>query len=346
MYNTISPYSGLNININTLVDNSNVVVNGSGYNSNLVVNGNTTSGYQNLLVTNGSTGQVGIKIAPNNITGNASLHINGVDSIIIPAGITSNRPSNGVAGMTRYNTSTNQLEYYNVGSSSWVTTTAAYTTISEDTFVGNGIQTSFTLSQVGTTNSVMVMINGIVQIPTTAYSVTGTTLLFTEAPLTTDIIDARTISSTATIGGLATGTSSVTVKDTGAGTGNINVISNNNVRYVANTSNYFGGGIAPLMTPISLTSGANTIVDSFSASTFTSAKYIIKMTNPSGAIQTSEMIVVANTTTANYTISSNIFIGAGFATVGANVNAGTVYIVANASTTGCNATVMPIYMPI
>ena len=344
------PYANSgDINVYT-VGNSNLNVNFSKLAANLVVHGASTSGYQNLLVTNGVTGQVGIKIAPNQITGNASLQINSTDSIILPSGSTAQRPSNGVAGMFRYNNNTNQLEYYSAGSSSWVSASGAYTTVSEDSFTGDGSTVAFTLSQSGTTNSVIVSVNGLVQIPITAYSVSGTTLTFTEAPLATDIIDARTIVSTSVVTSIATGTSVIGLQDSGAGTGNVYINTNGTYRYIANTatggSNYFRGGIAPMMNPVALTNGANTIVDSFSASTFTGAKYLIKLKATSGAIQNTELLVVSNATVSNYSLVSNVYIGAGVATVGANVSGGTVYIVAQASTSGATATFMPTYMPI
>ena len=49
----------------------------------------------------------------------------------------------------------------------------------------------------------MVAINGVVQIPTTAYSVSGTTLTFTEAPETNDVIDARIFTTTTTVTGIS-----------------------------------------------------------------------------------------------------------------------------------------------
>ena len=348
-HSSINPSSGTDVNINPNA-NGNFVVNAGGVVANVIIQGNTTSGgtYGNLLTTNGYTGQVGIKVAPNAMIANASLIVNSTDSILVPVGSTAQRPSSNTAGMIRYNNQTSQMEFAN--GSAWTSFTGAYTTISEDTFTGTGSQTAFTLSQSTTTNAVIVSINGIVQIPITAYSVTGNTLTFTEAPLVTDIIDARTIASTSIVTGLSIGTSSVSLTDTGAGTGNVSVNVNNTYRYIANTatggSNYFRGGLAPMMNPIALTQGANTIVDSFTASTFTSAKYIIKMVATSGALQTSELLVVANSTTSNYTITSNVYIGTGVATVGANVSAGTVYIVASASASGSTATVMPIYMPI
>ena len=58
------------------------------------------------------------------------------------------------------------------------------TSVSKDTFSGNGSATAFTLSEGATTNTVDVFVENIRQEPTTAYSVDGTTLTFTAAPVT------------------------------------------------------------------------------------------------------------------------------------------------------------------
>jgi hypothetical protein len=58
------------------------------------------------------------------------------------------------------------------------------------------------LSSSSTTAATIVAINGVVQIPTTAYSVSGTTLTFTEAPSAQDNIDVRELTTTTTVTGL------------------------------------------------------------------------------------------------------------------------------------------------
>ena len=58
----------------------------------------------------------------------------------------------------------------------------SYITTVKDTFSGNGSTTAFTLSQPTLTNDVRVVVENVVQEPTTAYSVAGTTLTFTSAP--------------------------------------------------------------------------------------------------------------------------------------------------------------------
>jgi hypothetical protein len=98
--------------------------------------------------------------------------------------------------MFRFNSTTGQIEVYtgvewNAG--------ADFTTITADSFNGDASTTAFTLSVSGTTATTIVSLNGVVQIPTTAYAVSGTTLTFTEAPATGDVIDARVLTTTSTI---------------------------------------------------------------------------------------------------------------------------------------------------
>jgi len=59
---------------------------------------------------------------------------------------------------------------------------ANFASVTKDTFSGNGSTTSFTLSKAATTNGVAVYVENVRQIPTTAYSVSGTTLTFTGTP--------------------------------------------------------------------------------------------------------------------------------------------------------------------
>jgi hypothetical protein len=58
----------------------------------------------------------------------------------------------------------------------------AYTNTVKDSFNGNGSTTAFTLSRPTVTNDVRVVVENVIQDPTVAYSVSGTTLTFTSAP--------------------------------------------------------------------------------------------------------------------------------------------------------------------
>ena len=57
------------------------------------------------------------------------------------------------------------------------TPSTSFATVVKDTF--NGGSTAYTLSKVATTNSVSVFVENVRQEPTTAYTVSGTTLTFT-----------------------------------------------------------------------------------------------------------------------------------------------------------------------
>jgi hypothetical protein len=130
-------------------------------------------------------------------------------------GNTLQRPGTPATGMLRFNSEVNKLEVYDDNSWEEVGATV-FTVIGDDQFAGDGSTVTFTLSSSQTTDSCIVSINGVVQIPTTAYSVSGTTLTFTEAPQPGDDIDVRTITTTTTVTGISNspGNASVSVNDT------------------------------------------------------------------------------------------------------------------------------------
>jgi len=148
----------------------------------------------NAFFVQGSSGNIGMGTA--SPTTDATLHISATDSMIIPVGTTAQRPSSAVAGMYRFNTTIGAQEIYT--GSEW-NAGADFTVMTADAFNGDGSDTTFTLSSAGTTSTTLVAINGVVQIPTTAYATSGTTLTFTEAPASGDVIDARVLTTTSTI---------------------------------------------------------------------------------------------------------------------------------------------------
>jgi hypothetical protein len=108
--------------------------------------------------------------------------------------------------MLRFNSTTGILEYY--GSGQWNNTGSAFTVITARTFdqqtgsiYGNvdGVNDTFTLAANGTTSGTMVSINGVMQVPSTAYSISGATLTFTEAPAIGDVIDTRVLATTSVV---------------------------------------------------------------------------------------------------------------------------------------------------
>ena len=154
------------------------------------------------------------------VTG-AKLIVNTTDSIMVPVGTTAQRPSStggtDTAGMVRYNSTSNVLEFYN--GSSWVSASSVFTTVTDTQFNGDGSTVGFTSANFtsATTNGIIVSINGVVQIPSLAYSLTGTTITFTEAPASGDVIDVRVLltSSTATSISSANGYMTVSADNNG-----------------------------------------------------------------------------------------------------------------------------------
>jgi len=144
---------------------------------------------------------IGNSATTSTLVNGAKLIVNTTDSILIPVGSTAQRPGSSggtdTAGMIRFNTSNAQLEFYS--GSGWVNTGTSFTVVASDTFDGDDVTLNFTLGAAATTQSVIVSTNGVLQIPTTAYSVSGTTLTFTQAPATGDKIEVRRFSTTATV---------------------------------------------------------------------------------------------------------------------------------------------------
>jgi hypothetical protein len=150
--------------------------------------GNTTIG--NLKIANTTITTDGtianIYIQP---TANGIVSINTTTGLILPVGNTSQQPSPATAGTIRYNSDNSSPEYYN--GNSW---SSFGTTITSQLLYGNGSATTFTLNQTTTTAAVLIMLNGIVQIPGVAYNMSpspSANLVFTEAPSISDVIDIR-----------------------------------------------------------------------------------------------------------------------------------------------------------
>jgi len=157
---------------------------------------------------------IGNSAVVSDLVNGAKLQINTTDSILLPVGTTAQRPGSvggtDTTGMLRYNSSIDNLEFYD--GTEWNTAGTTFTVIASETFDGDDSTTGFTLSEAQTTASCIVSINGVVQLPTTAYSVSSTTLTFTEAPATGDKIEVRKLTTTQTISGLSSSNSYVQVE--------------------------------------------------------------------------------------------------------------------------------------
>lgn len=164
--------------------------------ANSLVSSNLSIG-SNVFVVNGQ--RVGINTS--SFVDGAILQINSSDSILIPTGNSLQRPANAQPGMIRFNTLLQDLEYYT--GDTWAQPITQFTISVANAQPGTGSQTVFDLP-VGnaTTAGTIISINGIVQQPVTAYSITGNAVTFTEAPSPNDIIDFRIITTSSTLTGI------------------------------------------------------------------------------------------------------------------------------------------------
>lgn len=155
---------------------------------------------------------IGGNITSANIVQGAKLSINSTDALLLPVGTSAQRPGGqgftDVQGMLRYNTTTNDLEFYD--GSSWNGTGSTFTLITDAQYSsqtgdirGNvdGVNDTFVLPAATTTNSSIVSINGVLQLPGVAYNAFSgnTSIVFTEAPAIGDVIDVRILTTTTTV---------------------------------------------------------------------------------------------------------------------------------------------------
>jgi hypothetical protein len=247
------------------------------------------------------------------------------------------------------------MEFYD--GTDWLVAGSEFTIITTNAFNGDGSTTAFTLSSASTTSATIVMVNGVVQIPVTAYSVSGTTLTFTEAPATGDVVDARVLITTATVSSVASGngynqfsvdtapyanitagTSSATVRVSVDGVngkvtftndvvinGSLTVLgdSNGNINIGNETGDrlQLRGKTVYDQTAINVPDANLKELDSFSTSAFTTARYTVQVKN-GGGVSAAELLVSHDTATSNiatYAVLSTIP-----GTFQSNISGGTV----------------------
>jgi hypothetical protein len=123
-------------------------------------------------------------------TGNSLVQIGGTFGFVVPAGNTAQRLATGnVAGTVRFNTDVLRIEVYD--GTEWDQIVSGVT---NQTLNGDGSTLAFVLDRSTTTAAALIMLNGVVQLPGTAYNISpnpSVNLIFTEAPAVSDVIDVR-----------------------------------------------------------------------------------------------------------------------------------------------------------
>lgn len=287
-----------------------------------------------------------------------TLKVNSTSAMMIPVGATADRPGNSgnvdVAGMIRYNTSTTNLEYYSGTEWKVASNESNFTLVTSEQFNGDDSTVNFTLGNATTTTSCVVAINGIMQIPSTAYTIAGNLLTFTEAPATGDVIDVRVMTITTTVGDLTSpnGLNAVTPNNddgvrffSGTTTGNktlratygpggmFNLVNGTKTSYDQTATN-----VASSATPI--------VIDSFPTASYSTAKYIIQAKNGSNKLESMEALVVAedgNASVVTYGVVNSH--GASMGTLSANVVSGNCRLYyTSTSLSNSNVKVMTTYI--
>ena len=156
-----------------------------------ITSGNSVSGNltfsSTTISTNLSNGNINLTA-----TGTGLVQISGNSGIVIPTGNTAQRPTGNTTGTFRYNNILNQLEYNN--GSAWIQVGSGGSgnvIVIDQQITPDGTNATYTLTQTTTQAGILVSINGISQLPSVSYTVTGNAITFTETPTTTDIIDIR-----------------------------------------------------------------------------------------------------------------------------------------------------------
>ena len=125
--------------------------------------------------------------------GTGQVSVSGTNAITIPNGTTAQRPA-GAVGDIRVNSDTGKFEYYD--GSEWKELSPVVNVSTIDTYDGDGSTAVFSLSETTTSSSTIITLNGLVQSPGNAYSISSSTLTFTQAPAVGDAIEVRYISTT------------------------------------------------------------------------------------------------------------------------------------------------------
>ena len=181
----------------------------------------------------------------------------------------------------------------------WANGTAFITTpgIQDQSLTTDGVTKVFTLNQITDTKSVLITVNGVVQLPTYAYTVSGTQLTFNEAPLSTDLVDVRFLAG-AMVNVSSYNDSNVAVylgNNTGnVGAGNVTATGLTTTKGIINTN-------PPII------SGATTLSTAFLGGLLElggAAPYTVTLPNPTK--YTGAMIAIWQNTSQNITLSTPV----------------------------------------
>jgi hypothetical protein len=334
-----------NINSSYVISNANISAQNLNITNSIVSTNVNANVYTNYITGQATDGN--IFLTP---TGTGIVNVNSKTALQVPVGNSGEYPTYSTPGMIRWNTSYNYLEVY-TGTIWEAVGLEGTTVVTSDQFTGNGSQVDFILSQNNTTQGTLVSVNGVLQIPTSSYTVNGNVLTFTEAPISTDIIEARQYTPSTSVNTISNDNSRIYIHND-AGLQKITSIANSvtvseltqSNTAIFNTLN-LSSAIVANVGNISV-NNTTSIIDSFDPSIYRTAKYLVSGTNTtSNYFQSVEAMIVHNGFTANVTTYNIIATNSQFFTLSANIYSGNVRLWAT-TTANTNFKVSNIYIPV
>ena len=269
-----------------------------------------------------------------NANGTGIVKISGNDAFAIPTGNTLVRPTNVAAGYVRYNTDLGTIEFYN--GVDWDNNQSGI--ITSQTISPTGATNIYTLLDDATTDGVLVSINGTLQQPTTAYTVVGNVITFTETPLTTDIIEVRAISiAIHSIPTIADGNTRI---ETDAVSGEI-ALYNYGTEYLKINQAGVIVGLNPNTAVAS--SAVATTIDTYDNTLYRTAKYVVQATRTTN-MESYEVLVTHNGATAYSTTYGVINSGTSLGTISATISGSNVLVQYTATGTNTNIRLSKNYL--
>ena len=296
---------------------------------NVLFNDTTISTMDSLTLNSANNGNITL-----NANGTGIVKIIGNDAFAIPTGNTLVRPTNVAAGYVRYNTDLGTIEFYN--GVDWDNNQSGV--ITSQTISPTGATNIYTLIDDATTDGVLVSINGTLQQPTTAYTVVGNVITFTETPLTTDIIEVRAISiAIHSITAISDGNTRV---ETNAVSGEISLYSYGTEYLKINQA----GAIVGLYPTTAIATGAvATTIDTYDNTLYRTAKYVVQATRTTN-MESYEILVTHNGTTAYSTTYGVINSGTSLGTISATISGPNVLVQYTATGTNTNIRLSKNYL--
>ena len=297
--------------------------------SNVLFNDTTISTTSGITLNSANNGNITL-----NANGTGIVKIIGNDAFAIPTGNTLVRPTNVAAGYVRYNTDLGTIEFYN--GVDWDNNQSGV--ITSQTISPTGATNIYTLIDDATTDGVLVSINGTLQQPTTAYTVVGNVITFTETPLTTDIIEVRAISiAIHSITAISDGNTRV---ETNAVSGEISLYSYGTEYLKINQA----GVIVGLYPNTAIATGAvATTIDTYDNTLYRTAKYVVQATRTTN-MESYEVLVTHNGTTAYSTTYGVINSGTSLGTISATISGSNVLVQYTAIGTNTNIRLSKNYL--